>query len=65
MLLRRHYDVRRNIEEETKADHDAEATRKDLEALKVPELKELAAASGIEGYKNLLKDELINAIVGL
>lgn len=36
----------------------------DLNSLKVPELKELAKSKGIDGYENMKKEELIEALKG-
>jgi Rho termination factor, N-terminal domain len=43
--------------------YDADARRDELEGLKVPELKALAEALGIDDRSKLKKDELVDAIV--
>ena len=57
-------------EEDTAADLDdkedaEEAVRKELEELTVPELKKRASDAKIEGYSDMKKDKLIQAIIDL
>lgn len=41
---------------------DVDGVEVDLNSLKVEELREIAAAGNIDGYKTMKKDELVNAI---
>lgn len=41
---------------------DIDGVEVDLSSLKVEELREIAAAGNIDGYKTMKKDELVNAI---
>ncbi|PAF34214.1 hypothetical protein CHH69_16925 [Terribacillus saccharophilus] len=54
MLLRRYH----------KKEEQSNEVAPDYDAMKVPELKEAAKEKGIEGYNDMLRDDLLKALKG-